>query len=528
MMYVFKAGCLVLAAVTLAGCPLPDGKGTEPSGTKGIVTTAPEMRFVPAGSFEMGNPFDDGPGLPDEKPVHPVTLFEYEIGKFEVTNQEVADVFNWAWDNGRITDVTDRFVIANGVTLVFINAAACLISFVGEEFVVETRDGIYMGGFPMVEITWYGAASFCNWLSEIHGLEPAYDTTTWLCDRAKNGYRLPTEAEWERAAAWTGAEHLTYGTGSHECDCARANFGGTLCNLFGFSYKPLLTPIGYFNGDNGTIDSPSPIGAYDMSGNVSEWVNDWYGADYYQFSPELDPDGPPVGTVKVRRGGSWLNQRKLARSAARQTLAPGEGFDNTGLRLARTPDLESPLPRFTSEIADSALELGTRFRYDVTATGDPAPTFALTEYPDGMTINTRRGRVLWLPTAAQLGVAKVTLAAVNSVGIAEQSWTINVVDTRGPTRPNNLVATEITSNSAVLTWSPSTDKHAVAGYRLYEFYRNSSSDRGWRVFQDNIGATSTTVNSLAADTLHRFRVSAFDPSGNESALSAAVSVTTLP
>ena len=526
MKYAFRAVSLLLLAGALTGCPLPDEKAPAPSGAKGVVSTPPEMLFVPGGSFEMGNPFNDGPGLPDEKPVHSVTLFDYEIGKFEVTNQQIAEVYNWAWDNGRITDVTDRFVIAHDVTLVWINATASQVSFVGEEFLVETKDGVFMGDFPVVEITWYGAVAFCNWLSEMHGLEPTYDTSTWQCDRTRNGYRLPTEAEWERAASWTGSEHLTYGTGSHNIDCTRATINR--CNPFGFSFKPLLTPVGFFNGDNGTIHSQSPIGAYDMSGNASEWVHDWYDENYYASSPGVDPDGPATGTHKVRRGGSWLNAPKLARSAARQTLPPGEGYDNTGFRLVRTPDLDSPLPRFTSEISDADLELGTRFRYDATATGEPTPTFALVEYPDGMRLFANIGRIVWVPTADQLGVANITLAAVNSLGMAEQSWSINVVDTRGPTRPNDLVATEIMSNSAVLSWSPSTDKHAVSGYRVYEFYRNSASDRGWRLVRDNIGGTSTTVNGLAADTFHRFRVSAFDPSGNESALSAAVSFTTLP
>lgn len=525
MMCVLRAGCLVLLVAALLGCPAPDAKDFGDSDAMGVVSTPPEMLFVPAGSFEMGNPIENT-GFPNEKPVHTVTLFEYEIAKFEVTNQQVADVYNWALTNGRITEATESRVSFNGLRLMWITAHACLISFVNGEFVVETKDGIYMGDFPMVEITWYGAALFCNWLSEIHGREPTYDTATWLSDRAKNGYRLPTEAEWERAAAWTGSEHLTYGTGSHECEWSQANIGRS--NPFGFSDKPLLAPIGFYNGDSGTVDSPSPIGAYDMSGNVAEWVEDWYGENYYQSSPEIDPDGPATGLEKVRRGGSWLNSRKIARSATRQTLAPGEGYDNTGFRLARTPSLDSPLPRFTSEISDSDLELGTRFRYDATATGDPAPTFALTEYPDGMKLYPKIGRVVWVPSAAQLGAANITLAAVNSAGIAEQLWTITVVDTRGPTRPSNLAASEITSNSAVLTWSPSTDKHAVAGYRLYEWYRNSSIDKGWRLLRNNIGANSTTVNNLAAGTTYRFRLSAFDPSGNESALSLAVSFTTLP
>ncbi|MBW2183337.1 MAG: SUMF1/EgtB/PvdO family nonheme iron enzyme [Deltaproteobacteria bacterium] len=217
------------------------------------------------------------------------------------------------------------------------------------EFVVEERDIYPMEDHPVHRVSWYGAVVYCNWLSEANGLTPCYDTITWECDFTKNGYRLPTEAEWERAAAWDGSKHWIYSivtdtlTGSD-----RVNWGGMYTNTgnpLGLSASPYTSPVGWFDGVNvgyrevETVDSPSPVGCYDMSGNVFEWCHDRYDNRYYEFSPESNPTGPLIGADRVIRGGGCQVRQMFQRSAYRRGWNPGttrSGQSYTlGFRLAR-------------------------------------------------------------------------------------------------------------------------------------------------------------------------------------------------
>ncbi|MCP4590171.1 MAG: formylglycine-generating enzyme family protein, partial [bacterium] len=213
-------------------------------------------------------------------------------------------------------------------------------SYSGGVFVSESRDSLSMRDHPVVEISWFGAVLYCNWLSEITGLTPVYETVTWTANFANDGYHLPTEAQWECAAAHDVAaptqDHWRYGQSSDSISSTDANYNGN--NPLSLTAYPYTSPVGYYDGANGTTDSPSPVGAYDMSGNVWEWCHDWYGESYYGVSPGTDPEGPPPDLFRVARGGGWYFGGYFCRSAARVYHAPSSDYSLTiGFRVAQTP-----------------------------------------------------------------------------------------------------------------------------------------------------------------------------------------------
>ena len=154
---------------------------------------------------------------------------------------------------------------------------------------------------PVEQIRWPQAIKYCNARSEREGLQPAYNLQTGECNFEADGYRLPTEAEWEYAArAGTASAY---------------HFGDRPEQLRRFAWYKDTCPL----------RRPSPVGQkeanpwqlYDLYGNVCEWCNDFYQEDYYQHSPEKDPRGPAHGEARVLRGGSWFSRADECRSAYR-------------------------------------------------------------------------------------------------------------------------------------------------------------------------------------------------------------------
>ncbi|MCX7046564.1 MAG: SUMF1/EgtB/PvdO family nonheme iron enzyme [Candidatus Sumerlaeota bacterium] len=306
------------------------------------------MLPVPAGTFTMGARDDEG-GYWNEFPRHDVTLSAYQIGKFPATNGQYCDVLNWALARGYVKGdgsgggYTGGEVYAAGQTLLYVSDSDCNIQYSGGMFSAKTRTGAgsvqySMATHPVVDVTWYGSVVFCNWLSEKEGLTPSYNTTTWeLIDadsgtaglQCTNGYRLPTEAERERAAGWNGTTHWVYGFQSDSISSTRCNYydGSQDVNPLGLMAYPYTSPVGWFNGVNispngsvQTINSPSPVGAYDMSGNVWEWCHDWYAA--YDSAAQTNPVGASSGTYRVLRGGSWNSRAINCRAAIRSYIYP--------------------------------------------------------------------------------------------------------------------------------------------------------------------------------------------------------------
>jgi sulfatase modifying factor 1 len=176
---------------------------------------------------------------------------------------------------------------------------------------------------PVEQVRWSDAVKFCNKRSELEGLQPCYDLATWQCNFDANGYRLPTEAEWEYAC--------------------RA--GTTTAYFFGDT-PAKLGDYAWFEKNSGgrprpvAEKKPNPWGLYDMSGNVWEWCNDFYKVDYYQEATPQDPRGPKTGETKVVRGGAWRFSDESCRSGYRYNENPGYadvcfGYDIYGFRCVR-------------------------------------------------------------------------------------------------------------------------------------------------------------------------------------------------
>jgi len=219
---------------------------------------------IPVGTFTMGSEN----GAADERPVHRVQGGAFVMDRYEVTNARYAAC---------------------------VDVGACATPALKSSM----KRPHYFGeaayaNYPVIHVAWAEADQFCRWA----------------------GGRLPTEAEWERAARGTDQPRV-FPWGDSDPDCTKANFAGCV-------------------GDTDEVGKreagKSPYGVFDMAGNVWEWTADWYAADYYARSPTVDPQGPGTGTLKVMRGGCWVSGANSLRSACRKAELPSLWAPNVGFR----------------------------------------------------------------------------------------------------------------------------------------------------------------------------------------------------
>lgn len=263
-----------------------------------------DMVLVPTGEFRMGAPAGSG-GLPDEQPERAVLLSAFYIDRFEVTNE--AYFLFVSMSGHRMPENS--------------NPAATL-----------WKDRRPMPGIerhPVVNVSWTDADAYCRWA----------------------GKRLPTEAEWEKAARGTDGRRYPWGD---QWDVLLANSasywagrtvqfdsgadweafwvkgeGAHIAKEKGLNGEVLTMPVGSFPG------STSVYGLFDMAGNVAEWVQDWYDPNYYPSGPLTNPTGPPRGAIKSMRGGSWLKPAVSLRTSDRDWGTIDSRPSGTGFRCAQ-------------------------------------------------------------------------------------------------------------------------------------------------------------------------------------------------
>jgi len=288
--------------------------------------------LVPGGEFEMGDHFGfvDPSHPSDELPIHKVKVNAFYCAKTETTNEQFLAFLNASFLKGTI-EVKSYAVYLAGTTdlICYTNQFASYysISFNGKVFSIAD----FRGNHPMTGVMWSGAAAYCNWLSTQNGLQECYDLKTWACDFTKNGYRLPTEAEWEFAGRGGLLNpYMNYPTGN-TLDQKAANLPNSGDPYEGTSESayPFTTPVAFYDGElhqktdynwpgaatsYQTNNGANGYGLYDMQGNVWEFVNDWYGQNYYSTSPYDNPKGPDSGFLmpdgkayRGMRGGNWYN-----------------------------------------------------------------------------------------------------------------------------------------------------------------------------------------------------------------------------
>jgi len=297
---VYIGAIVVTTNTTIKAKAFKDGltPSTIASATFTIGSAPGQMFYVPGGTFTMGR--TTGSGDSNELPSHSVTLNSFFMGKYEVTQAE--------W-----------------IAIMGSNPAS--VYGVGENY-------------PVYHIFWHATLKFCNLRSMAEGFTPVYsilgftNPANWgnnidawdavVCNWSADGYRLPTEAEWEYAAKGASNNPDFIFSGGDDINDVAWYAGNDVSG----DYPSGTKPVG--------LKSPNRLGVYDMSGNVWEWCWDWYNGSYYSSSPSINPTGPVSRACRVGRGGCWTGDATNCRVVDRQYNFPDNSYYYNGFRLCRS------------------------------------------------------------------------------------------------------------------------------------------------------------------------------------------------
>jgi formylglycine-generating enzyme required for sulfatase activity len=278
--------CLLAGLTTVATADVKSGVGAVPEG----------FVFVEAGTAAGGSP---------------KIKEDFYIAKYEVTNEQMREVLQWAYDQGGLITASDssvRNAQGDQQELLYLDDSDCQISWKDSSFVVDSGKENY----PCVNVTWYGGAAYCNFLSVKEGRAPAYDLSTWELTDGANAYRLPSDVQWEFAARGGKDGSDTEYSGSDNIDeVAWHWYNSDAKGNSGFRKGHGMMPVG--------TKAANELGTHDMSGNVWEWCHDW--------------ESGYEGSYRVLRGGGWISSfASFCRVSHRLMNVPGYNSGYYGFR----------------------------------------------------------------------------------------------------------------------------------------------------------------------------------------------------
>lgn len=389
-------------------------------------STGMEFVFVKGGCYEMGDTFGDGVAA-REKPVHNVCVNDFYMGKYEVT---VGQFRTFVQDTNYRTEAE--------------KGDGCYV-WSGSKWDKDGSKSWRSPGFsqddnqPAVCVSWNDTQAFNEWISRKGG----------------KSYRLPTEAEWEYAA----------------------RSGGKKEKYAGMSNDSGLGDYAWYNANSGSKThsvggkTPNGLGLYDMTGNVWEWCQDWYGEKYYAESPKDNPRGPSSGQDRVLRGGSWFDEPLVVRAASRNGTGPAARFYSLGFRLSLAAPLD--LAKGQQPSVSTGSETGRDGRFIA--------------YDDGTVLDTRTN-LMWAAkdNGSDINWVNAKSYCENYRGGGYSDWRMPTQDElaglydAGKSRPgacNTLypihVATELIDITCFAPWASETRWSGAAYFGFF------IGDRGW-------------------------------------------------
>ena len=478
----------------------------------------------------MGDTF--GEGWSDELPLHDVYIDSFYMDKFEVSNEKMREVMQWAFDNGKITATVATVTNLEGdqKELLDVDSSYCQISFSNNIFVVDAGKSNY----PCVAVSWYGSQAYCNYKSDMEGFERCIAFTNWSCNWNANGYRLPTESEWEKAGRggvagtrfpWSDTNIITHaranyysywsgGSPQYSYDHAiRAGYNPAFTN----GVMPYTSPVGYFAAND--------YGLYDMAGNVGEWNNDWYDNIWYSQpgATNANTRGPDTDTYCVVRGGDWTANAPFARCAYRRGSMPAFSWRRVGFRCVRPVSIARTGFDVSPDTLVNTLDLVPLNAFVLINNGA-----TLTRFTDAVVTNLTHGAT-WVDTADNPafspcitnpyapsfayilpaeGTNVVHLRYRDVIGGVYVTNLWIVLDTIPPTVPILVLPTNssyLSSATALLEWENGIDSNGIAGVEV-EF-------NGSPIFP---GVTNKLEYAVAFNSTNDWRVLNFDTAGNTS------------